>query len=162
MRKFKNTILLEDAINQTENWRKYYTTIYNNDPDNSKDLIDHHDNPAVFRGFFVSLKDLMGVKEILEGYLALNPAASPQDDNLGIRVYLAKEETHKSQQKNMHVLIVPVINNTDITNLALTVNGPPSLSDVTTESDTSSSTVFDFSAPCPDVCDVKSPLHGVA
>jgi hypothetical protein len=160
MKKFDNTILLEDAINQTENWREYYTDIYNKYPDNSEDRIDHHNHPSVFRGFFVSLKDLIGIKEILEGYLALNPGVSPDDDNVGIRVYLAKKKKHKSQQKNMHVLIVPVIDNKDITNLTLIVNNPPSQS--AAEGNTSSSTVFDFSTPCPDTCDVTSPLHGPA
>ena len=160
----KNTISLKKAKEQVTNWRKYYADAYNFYSSHKKKdakekqempLIDANDT-SVFRGFFVKLEDLLGVKDIIEGYLKLNGDQSVDKDKIGIRVYLAKETAYVSDQRNMHVLIVPVINDVDIVDLKLTVNDEDATKNASIEN--SVSTIFDFSTPCPPACPTGSPL----
>lgn len=89
-------------------------------------------SPKVFRGFTIPIQDL---EQILDHY-------DDYPNMTGIRVYIAKD----CEQRNgglVHLVVVPV---------------DESGKDVTTLKDGKSS-VYDFTSPCPEVCDTSSKLY---
>ena len=157
-----NTVSLQNAKEHIHNWHEFYAEMINSLPQDEKNprptIVAGDKN--VFRGFFVKLKDLIGIKELIEAYLKINGTNEIDPDKIGIRIYLAKDLRYKKEEENMHTLLVPVIGGKDLINLKLCINdyscdakqGEP-------ESTIEGTTIFDFTTPCPSTCDKTSPLY---
>lgn len=142
------TVSLEEAKKQVANWRNYYADTYNAYPEiegQAKIKIEP-DGEDTYRGFWVSFKDLIELQEMMK---KINIDEQSEKSQAGIRIYLANKNHHpgKTKSEDMHVLIVPVdAEGKDVLALPATSNTPPS------------STILDFSSPCPENCDKNSPL----
>lgn len=92
------------------------------------------DASKIFRGFLIPLDDL---KSLLA-----------TADITGVRAYLALKNQPTPEEivepNDVHIYLVPVRDNVDLC-----------------ESPTGKSNVCNFTSPCPNVCDLDSPLYSV-
>ncbi|MGF7231965.1 hypothetical protein [Arachidicoccus sp.] len=144
------TIELEIAKKQVANWRKYYAETYNAYPEKEGQVKRKMEpnGEDTYRGFWVSFKDLVELKEMME---KINVDEHSANSQAGIRIYLAnkKEQPGDTTSSDMHVLIVPVdASGKDVLELPINANNESS----------SGSTILDFSSPCPENCDKSSAL----
>jgi hypothetical protein len=149
-------INLELAKTLTTRWRTYYADLlraYKNRDPKKKIVINVTPNDQdVFRGFTIPLKDLKGIVAAAENH---NKKKKNKDNQIdAVRGYLAMDEPGSEGRPGLvHILLLPVADNKDVTHVS------PTDEDGT---ETQESAIYDFSAPCPDVCDVSSPLYGDA
>ncbi|SFD26661.1 hypothetical protein SAMN05518672_1011357 [Chitinophaga sp. CF118] len=127
-----NTISEIEAIERTTEWRKFIR-------DNVPDEIDESMVP---RAVYISMDDIMALYE------------KHKDDAKGVRAYFTKKEQefigpdpllHKKPE--ISVVLVPV-NHNDEDMIS------PECTLVAGESN-----IYDFTKPCPDLCDLSSPLY---
>lgn len=149
------TIPKTEAITYTGHWRRFYADAYNAYPPPAENATKIEPNDEkVFRSFRVSLDDLRGIMGVIERYNSSNPS----DKINSIRVYLAKNAPDLGNSKDMHVLLVPVVGGDPMANDATEKYGKDLLEFVS-PANVIVSTIYDFSTPCPDQCDVTSPLY---
>jgi hypothetical protein len=147
-------ISLELAKALTTRWRTYYADLlraYKNRDPKKKIIINVTPNDQdVFRGFTIPLKDLKSIVAAAENH---NKKKKNKDNQIdAVRGYLAMDTPSSEGRPGLvHILLLPVADNKDVTNVS------PTDEDGT---GTLESSIYDFSAPCPDVCDVSSPLYG--
>ncbi len=128
----KPPVPLDDAIEMTTNWRQYYGAITGTDPANA------------LRGFRIPMEDLQAMMDL----------AKTDPTITSVRGYLALGEAVGNGQiidpNIVHILLVPV---SDIT---------PTGTDILEKSTIgrTTSTIMDFTSPCPAMCDFNSPLYG--
>jgi hypothetical protein len=119
------------AVEMTTNWRNYYGDITGTSPNDA------------FRGFRIPLEDLQAMVDLAKTDPTITSA----------RAYLALGEpvsNGSATSDEMHLLLVPVIDNTPTGTDLLEVEraGKPV------------STIMDFTTPCPAQCDTSSVLYG--
>ncbi|HWW40958.1 hypothetical protein [Pedobacter sp.] len=147
-------INLELAKALTTRWRSYYADLlraYKNRDPKKKIVINVTANDQdVFRGFTIPLKDLKNIVAAAENH---NKKKKNKDNQIdAVRGYLAMDAPSSEGRPGLvHILLLPVAGNKDVTHVS------PTDEDGT---GTLESSIYDFSAPCPDVCDVSSPLYG--
>nr|WP_199081057.1 hypothetical protein [Pedobacter sp. ASV19] len=147
-------INLELAKALTTRWRSYYADLlraYKNRDPKKKMVINVTPNDQdVFRGFTIPLKDLKNIVAAAENH---NKKKKNKDNQIdAVRGYLAMDTPSSEGRPGLvHILLLPVAGNKDVTHVS------PMDEDGT---GTLESSIYDFSAPCPDVCDVSSPLYG--
>jgi hypothetical protein len=122
---------LEDAVDMTTNWRDYYGQITGTDPNDA------------LRAFRIPMEDLRAMMLMAD----MDPTIT------SVRGYLALGEPAGNNiidPNIVHILMVPV---SDIT---------PTGTDIleTTIMGRKTSTIMDFTSPCPAACDFNSPLYG--
>jgi len=123
------------AIADTKNWREFYGENMGVDPN----------GPDVFRGFRIPINDF---------HELLDKAREIDNDNPGnpvvaVRIYLARH-TEGPSKDQMHVVLVPVVQGDDPLMFPYGV-------DMLSFGGTSA--VYDFTTPCPEQCDKRSPLY---
>ncbi|PTT02070.1 hypothetical protein DBR11_05875 [Pedobacter sp. HMWF019] len=146
-------INLDQAKALTTRWRTYYADLlraYKNW--NNKEQIDINVTPNdkdVFRGFTIPLHDLKKIVEAAENH---NNKKKNKDNQIdAVRGYLAMDKPiDKDTPGLVHILLLPVAKRIDITHVS---------QDDENGTETQESAIYDFSAPCPDVCDTSSPLY---
>lgn len=140
-------IPVETAIERTRNWREYINSV-ENFPDKSA------------KGVYISRTDILD----LAAYLTLDESL------LGVRAYFSLNNNYQDYPANQNEirLVMVLVKDTDT---ATYPNGedlltiPPNFSSIIPASDDPTigdSNVYDFTRPCPDCCDVRSPLFGTA
>jgi hypothetical protein len=141
----KNSIPLDLAVTVTSNWRKYYSDNWN---------IGDPNSPQIFRGFTVPISDLLNLVDL---YKAANL------DIDGIRIYLAKGEIKDGDPPVMggdpdliHVLLVPITGANSLDDSSVIPIYP--LTHDVLQDKAGQSTIYDFTAPCPYICDNLSLL----
>jgi len=152
MKQFEGSIPLTDAKIITKNWRDYYQGTYNAYVDEHENKHLKHIEPnEIFRGFRVGLTSLESLKTIID---TVNNAPDVLNPIVAIRVYLAKGHPTPTKanttESDVHVLLVPV-----------TKDGKDMLQlpeELTTDS-SSTSTILDYTTPCPANCDTTSALY---
>lgn len=146
-------INLDLAKALTTRWRTYYADLlraYKN-RDHRKQIafsVTPNDKD-IFRGFTIPLGDLKKIVEAAENH---NNKEKNKDNQIdAVRGYLAMDEPiDKDTPGLVHILLLPVAKKIDITHVSENdENG----------TETQESAIYDFSAPCPDVCDTSSPLY---
>ncbi len=96
------------------------------------------------RAILIPIADLMA---IVDKYTEIDDAGNPKSLIKGVRAYFAVKPTDKDLPDDITGLIVPVdLEGNDI------ISTPGLLQGDETE-------IYDFTKPCPDECDVKSPLY---
>lgn len=133
-------ITLDEAIKVTEEWREYFAKIIG-DP--------NCDSPNVFRGFTIPLSDI-------ENLVAM---AQDNPDITGVRAYIAKGEVEPGTGEvvgdKIHIVLLPITGdceNPKVQTLA------PVTKDLYT-SKTGASAIYNFTTPCPELCDFESYLY---
>lgn len=153
-------IELKIAEQLTENWREYYAKLLtshlnNNDKKTSVINVDSN-SPLVFRGFKIPLKDLKNIMKVAKKY---NKQKKKAEKINAVRAYLAMGEPAKGKDDGLvHVLLLPVAGNVDKTTPPATASGPIKGSDLFINED-GDSVIYDFTTPCPNICDTESPLY---
>ncbi|WP_316833506.1 hypothetical protein [Pedobacter nutrimenti] len=146
-------INLDTAKALTTRWRTYYADLlraYKNW--NNKEQIDINVTPNdkdVFRGFTIPLDDLRKIVTTADNH---NNKKKNKDNQIdAVRGYLAMDEPiDKDTPGLVHILLLPVAKKIDITHVSGTDEDGTEIKE---------SAIYDFSAPCPDVCDTSSPLY---
>lgn len=119
------------AVEMTTNWRNYYADITGTSPDDA------------MRAFRIPLEDLEAMVDMAKA-----------DQNItSVRAYLALGEGVSGGAVDsdlVHILLVPVNDNAPFGNDVLEV----------TKAGKSTSTIMDFTTPCPIQCDTSSVLYG--
>lgn len=130
-------ISLEEAIQRAENWRNMVINLpAANSNDNNHKLVPPQ---CLFRAININFEDIDQLKTD-------HPNAS------SIRLYLSISDTNRPFR--ICGMLVPVdINNNDMLTAA---ENDMSKEEIMTSA--SASTIYDFTLPCPTVCDTKSPL----
>jgi len=171
---------IEDAAQQTENWRKFYAigayVIANPhllsaaDHDCIRELEDN-----AFRGFRLPLESLIRLKDVIEQY---NDGKTPDKQVNSARIYLAKKTTVGDPvpppEEDLHVYVVPVVGG-DLLEAPIDDALPqeaeqrltpgPSGSDLLwfnmkyPEGVGAEMSIYNFSQPCPKQCDPCSILY---
>ena len=119
------------GVEMTTNWRNYYADITGTSPNDA------------FRGFRIPLEDLQAMVDLAKA----DPSITT------VRAYLALGEPVSNggvSSDNVHLLLVPVIDNTPTGTDMLEVE----------RAGKSVSTIMDFTTPCPAQCDTSSVLYG--
>ncbi|RQO30688.1 hypothetical protein DBR32_08120 [Taibaiella sp. KBW10] len=136
----------EEARDLTSTWRTYFAQSLGIEDPNSTDI---------FRGFRIPLVDLKNIMEDIDYYNAQG------GDINSIRVYLAKNNLESNDANDIHVLLLPIDGGEPMGNGE--TNEYPFGKDVLqmrrTVSSPVTSTIYDFTTPCPKQCDVSSPLY---
>jgi hypothetical protein len=126
-------IPLSEAVRRTTNWREFIRT--------QEATASYAD---ITRGVFISIEDIQGLASIK------NP-----DGVSGVRAYFALDQSPEQQLPgtgSVRLILVAVDNNNrDI----LGNTTPIGLGETEDE-------IYDFTKPCPDNCDPRSPLYGDA
>lgn len=134
-------ITLDEAIKVTEAWREYFAKIIG-DPD--------CDSPNVFRGFTIPLSDMENLVEIAKD----NPEIT------GVRAYIAKGEcdpgTNEVTGDKIHIVLLPITGDSE--NNPKVQVGIPITKDLYVTK-TGSSAIYNFTTPCPELCDFESKLY---
>ena len=145
-------IALEDAQKLTFNWRTYYAALLNslkNEQNKKNEIVSAPiapDDLEVFRGFNIPLKDLKNLVKIAKKY---NKDRAKSEKINAVRAYFALGEVTPNGPGPVHVLLLPVAKNKD--------KVYPKGQDLF-EIEEGESAIYDFTTPCPDICDTESPL----
>lgn len=137
----------------TTRWRTYYADLlraYKNN-DHSKQIAFNvtPNDQDVFRGFTIPLDDLKKIVTTAENHNNKKKNKGNQID--AVRGYLAMDESSTEGNPGLvHILLLPVAEKKDIIHVSETDKDGTEIQE---------SAIYDFSAPCPDVCDVSSPLY---
>lgn len=151
-------IELGAAKKLTKNWRTYYADLLraykNRDPKKEVVIEVTPNDPDIFRGFKIPLKDL---KSILKAAKQYNKGREKDEKINAVRAYLAMgEPDHSNDQSPVHILLLPVAGSKD-------KPSSPALKAAVKDQDLfivqEQSTIYDFTTPCPDMCDIESPLY---
>jgi len=138
-------IPVETAIERTQNWRNYINSI-ENFPDKTA------------KGVYISREDILD----LAAYLTLD------DSLLGVRAYFTLNNDYREYppDQNEIRLIMVLVKDTAAAGYPngedlLTI--PENFRSIITNDDPTvgDSNIYDFTRPCPDCCDVRSPLFGL-
>jgi len=132
-----NPISLKEAEKVTEAWRMFYANIIEESDPNS---------PKVFRGFTIPISDLQNLVKIADG----NPEIT------GVRAYIAKGDCPPNGDgevagDKIHIVLLPITGDAEST------SGAPKTRDLY-EKD-GKSLIYDFTTPCPELCDFNSKLY---
>ena len=136
-------ISLETAKKRTENWRKFISKVFIGA------------NPATMpKAVYISKKDI----EALSVY-TLNPKV------YGVRAYFTLDSDYvlHPEQNNIRLIMVPVGEAEGMENgKDMFKWSADFLAETTGEfaAEEGDSSIYDFTAPCPDCCDTTSPLYG--
>jgi hypothetical protein len=136
-----DAIPLQTGIDRTAYWREYYKNYFPPFPPSPD---------GILRGFFIPLEDLQN----LLTYHNQDPMMC------GVRVYLSLE--NGGDYASADVLLVPVVKTND------DPPGPTNTQDLliplpcaqTAADSEELYSIYDFTRPCPDICDINSPLFG--
>ena len=126
------TIPVKDAQVRVENFRHQF-----------KASVPEDNIP---RAVLIPIQDLMA---IVEKYSSVDENGDITNKLSGVRAYFAVKETDKALPNDITALIVPV----DLAGNDLIKN-----TDTLADADDDDSGIYDFTKPCPDLCDTKSPL----
>lgn len=132
-------ISLDEAIKVTEAWRIYYADAIGEQNPNS---------PNIFRGFTIPLSDL----ENLYNFAKENPEIT------GVRAYIAKGDCDANgvaTGDKIHIVLLPIEGDAENTKPGSTV--VPVTKDVYGKD--GKSLIYDFTTPCPELCDFDSDLY---
>jgi hypothetical protein len=148
-------IKLEDAEKLAKNWRKYYAKLLDAylNKDKKKNVVINVDsnNPSIFRGFKIPLKDLKNILKVAKKY---NKQKKKAEKINAVRAYIAMGEPDSERDEGLvHILLLPVAGNIDKTK-------PKNLkgNDLFLNNE-GQSVIYDFTTPCPNICDTDSPLY---
>lgn len=138
-------IPVETAIERTQNWRDYINSVE-----------DFPDKSA--KGVYISRTDILD----LAAYLTLD------DSLLGVRAYFALNNNYKdfpSDQNEIRLVMVLVQDTPGASypngqDLLTVPDKFKSLRPTDPDPVVGDSNVYDFTRPCPDCCDINSPLFG--
>lgn len=125
------TIPVKDAQIRVENFRHQFKASVPQD--------------TIPRAILIPIEDLMA---IVEKYSSVNGNGDITNELSGVRAYFAVKETDKALPNDITALIVPV----DLKGKDL-ISNPDGLG--APNGDTG---IYDFTKPCPDLCDPESPL----
>jgi hypothetical protein len=140
----KPRIPLAEAISRAENWR----TLVGNIPAGNSSNAINSTVPAqrIFRAISINITD---VKDLMEDH----PNAK------SIRLYLSIQNPDFPYQ--ITGMLVPVdANNHDMLTMQTVSNGSSDENEILTSA--AASTIYDFTQPCPSLCDTQSPLFNSA
>lgn len=146
-------INLDLAKTLTARWRTYYADLLraykNRDPKNKIVINVTPNDQDVFRGFTIPLEDLRNIVTAADNH---NKKEKNKDNKIdSVRGYLAMDKPINENEPGLvHILLLPVAKKKDVTHVS---------GDVKDGAETLESVIYDFSAPCPDVCDTSSPLY---
>lgn len=132
-------ISLDEAIKVTEAWRVFYANVIGEQDPNS---------PNVFRGFTIPISDL----ENLYNFAKENPEIT------GVRAYIAKGDCIPNGEvmgDKIHIVLLPIEG--DAENTKQGTPGLPITKDIYGKD--GKSMIFDFTTPCPELCDFNSDLY---
>ncbi|MDM1071484.1 hypothetical protein HX001_03130 [Empedobacter brevis] len=157
MKKFP-TVPLVKAIEQTANWRSFYSKIYSD-----SELLNNIDpnGEDIFRGFRIPLDDLTQIVEVINAY---NEDENNKEKINSIRAYLSKRTDDVERLHDIHVMLVPVVGGKDISPDIIgkddSIYGRDLL-EFDKMRGVVESTIYDFTTPCPTECDTKSKLYSI-
>lgn len=140
-------ITLESAIEVTAKWRDTYAGYI------GLEGTDRGNNESIFRGFTIPLSD---IKNILDRFDAHNNETGGEIDS--IRIYLAQGEVDGIPQTNdvkIHVLLVPATS-AKVQTIATPDESPTT--DILRDR-SGKSLIYNFTSPCPELCDKNSDLY---
>lgn len=107
-------------------------------------LINQVPDTNIPRAILIPIDDLLA---IVEKYATIDPDGNITSSLRGVRAYFAVKEGDQALPDDVTALIVPVDKaGNDIITYPNTLQG------------TDDSEIYDFTKPCPDVCDPESPL----
>jgi hypothetical protein len=136
----KPRIPLAEAINRASNWRDMIGQIPVGDSANP--LKKSMPSQRIFRAISINITD---VKDLLEDH----------PDAKAIRLYLSLQNPDFPYQ--ITGMLVPVdVNNHDMLTKKTVSNGTMDVEEILKSAD--SSTIYDFTQPCPSLCDTASPM----
>ncbi|WP_157280254.1 hypothetical protein [Pedobacter borealis] len=151
-------IQLKEAEQLAKNWREYYAKLLNAhlNENKQKTIVVNVDSNGsdIFRGFKIPLKDLKNILKVAKKY---NKQKKKAEKINAVRAYLAMGEPEGGENNGIvHVLLLPVAGNKDKTVPPGTHS--PKGSDLFTNEE-GDSVIYDFTTPCPNICDTDSPLY---
>jgi hypothetical protein len=110
-------------------------------------LIDQVPEANIPRAILIPIDDLMA---IVEKYTIVDAEGNTHNTLSGVRAYFAVKVTDQDLDDDVTALIVAVDKQgKDIINTSKGLSGE----------DDEDSEIYDFTKPCPDVCDPESPLY---
>lgn len=138
----------EEAKNYTYLWREYFAAAVG---------VEDPNGPDIFRGFRIPLEDMKNIMEDIDCY-------NKQGGNINsVRIYLAKKDAASNDANDVHVLLLPIDGGDPIEPTANGLNEFPYGKDLLmikrTPTSEFTSSIYDFTTPCPKQCDVSSPLY---
>jgi hypothetical protein len=126
------TVPLQEAVDRVTRFRNQ--------------LIEKVPEANIPRAVFIPIADLMA---IIHKFQALDEHGNIMNSLTGVRAYFAVKESDMDLPDDITALIVPVdLNDKDIV----------PHNNVDSEFDDDDSDIYDFTQPCPSVCDTTSPL----
>lgn len=141
---------LESAKQVTEKWRDTYAGFL------QLTESDRGNDPSVFRGFTIPLSDLTNILAVFGDY---NKNRGSEDGEIdGVRIYLAKGEVQGIPQTadgKIHILVVPASG----VSLHQSVSPGERITTDILHDLHGKSLIYDFTSPCPELCDRGSHLY---
>lgn len=135
----KEIIPVQAAIVKTTNWRKFMEeTFATTDP------------KVIPKAVYISKNDIQDLAKFCE-----------QDDSiLGVRAYFTLENAYKEGESNQVKFIMVLVGDSpDHFNGQDLLYTPPGMKDLSPDHGIiDDSNIYDFTKPCPDCCDITSPL----
>jgi hypothetical protein len=138
-------IPVDTAIERTKNWRNYINSVENFPDKSAKGVYISRTDILDLAAYLTLDESLLGVR----AYFALNNDYTefpPDQNEIRLVMVLVKDTTEAGYPNGEDLLTVP-----DNFRSLRPTSDDPTIGD---------SNVYDFTRPCPDCCDLRSPLFG--